>query len=87
MMNLVVREPGTPPLVLVRCEDCKELVARYELRGYYHHGKGMQDWLRTMPIATESTVDLQDRFARVREEAPRELERALHALEAKGKEV
>ncbi len=86
-MNLVVREPGNPPVVLARCDQCKELVARYELRGYYHHGKGIQDWLRTMPIATESTLDLQDRFARVRQEAPRELERAVSLLEERGKEV
>ena len=39
MRNILVREAGKATSVYVRCGNCGELVARYKLRDYYHHGR------------------------------------------------
>lgn len=87
LRNLVVREPGEPQVVLVACAQCEQLVARYELRGYYHHGKGIEAWLPHVAVSTESSIDLADAFAQLRERAPEELAEALAALAAQGKRL
>jgi hypothetical protein len=46
LRNIIVRETGQRTLVYARCSKCLELVARYELHAYYHHGKGLQSYLR-----------------------------------------
>ena len=70
LSNLLVREPGQSQTVYVRCAECGELVARYRLREYYHHGKGIESWLRSRdPAASESGRDVHGEFERVQQDA------------------
>jgi hypothetical protein len=46
MRNILVRIPGEPQKVYVQCIDCREFVALYTLSDYYHHGKGIESYLR-----------------------------------------
>ena len=43
--NILVRETGLPMTIYVRCTQCGELVARYKLSEYYHHGMGVESYL------------------------------------------
>ena len=85
--NLLVRKPGKSQIVLVVCASCRELVARYELSSYYHHGKGIDSWLRSFDPITESARDLGEAFESARETAVSEFDEALAVLEAEGKGV
>ncbi len=85
--NLLVRTPGKHQLVLVVCSACELLVARYELASYYHHGKGIESWLRSFDPTTESGSALQATFDRVSRDAVEEFERALAVLRSQGKEL
>lgn len=87
MRNIVMRQAGKSALVLVRCGSCEQLVARYELKGYYHHGKGFEAWLRNVAVSTESSLDLKDAFANLGQSAEQELESAVAELAAKGKKL
>lgn len=65
--NLLVRESGEPQTVYVKCVSCGELVARYRLREYFHHGKGIESWLRSQgSAAPESGRDFLGEFERVK---------------------
>lgn len=44
--NIIVRGDDGQQVIFVRCAKCKDLVARYELKDYYHHGKGIESYLR-----------------------------------------
>ncbi|MBF0169983.1 MAG: hypothetical protein HQK87_02665, partial [Nitrospinae bacterium] len=48
MRITLVREAGETDKVFVKCADCGGFVARYTIaqRGYYHHGKGFESYLR-----------------------------------------
>ncbi|MEM7136162.1 MAG: hypothetical protein AAF500_06265 [Myxococcota bacterium] len=83
--NLLVRQPGKDQVVLVVCAECHDLVARYELSSYYHHGKGFESWLRQVRNATESALDLSEAFEKTRDNALNELAEALAKLETEGK--
>lgn len=85
MNNLVVRAEGERQLVLVRCAECHELVARYELSNYYHHGKSFESWLRHVALDIESVIDLRDTYHSIQSRAQDELARAMADLESKGK--
>lgn len=87
MMNIIVRAIGKRQVILVRCQGCGDLVARYELAGYYHHKKGIESYLRNVAVAAESAIDLQDAFVRLKERSPLELVEALKVLEASESEV
>jgi len=80
--NLILREPGKSHVVIAVCARCEQLVARYELKSYYHHGKGFEAWLRHVAVSTESSLDLQDAFATLRDTALDELQRARAQVEA-----
>ena len=60
MRNIIVRETGHRTLMM-RCSKCLELVARYELNAYYHHGKGLESYLRAQ--GTNSTGSGREWFA------------------------
>ncbi len=45
--NILVRQGHQKPVIYVRCAQCGELVARYRLSEYYHHGKGVESFLRS----------------------------------------
>jgi hypothetical protein len=88
MCNLLVREPGQSQMVYVRCADCGELVARYRLREYYHHGKGIESWLHSQDsAASESGRDFLGEFERVKQEAVDGFQAVTEFLDAQVTEV
>ena len=79
---------GHPTTAYVRCASCGELVARYGLRSYYHHGKGFESWLRRFRgLARESGRNLMAEFERVKQQAVEEYKDVLEELERQGKNV
>jgi RNase P subunit RPR2 len=78
--NIVVREPGHRPTVFVRCAECASLVARYGLADYYHHGKGLESYLRSVQGAAESGRRMLEEFEATQHEAVEGFARALDYL-------
>jgi hypothetical protein len=86
MRVILVREPGELQTVYVRCHDCTELVARYRLTDYYHHGKGIDSFLRSQgETDIESGRRVLREFEQAREEAVTGYEAVLRQLEEEGK--
>ena len=86
--NILVRESGSPTTVYARCGGCGELVARYRLSEYYHHGKGLDSFIRSLgPMCTESGRDVLAQFNHVREEATDGYRAAMDILNEQGKAV
>ena len=74
--------------MFVRCTQCGELVARYVLRAYYHHGKGPESFYRSVGSdASDSGRASLINFRRAKEEALSGYTAALEALREEGKEV
>jgi hypothetical protein len=48
LKNILYRKRGKGDKVYVQCQSCGEFVASYTIapRGYYHHGKGYESFLR-----------------------------------------
>ena len=85
--NLLVREVGEPQTVYVRCAACGELVARYQLSDYYHHGGGVESYLRThVGQVFASARQIAETLAQVQQNAFAGYERALEALRTLKKE-
>jgi uncharacterized C2H2 Zn-finger protein len=85
--NVIVRD-GQDQVIFVRCGKCKELVARYLLKDYYHHGKGIESYLRAHGIAGgDSARAWMDAFKKSQQQAVTDYEDALKALEAAHKEI
>ena len=84
--NLIVRKPGQPQVIMVRCTRCKALVAQYELESYYHHGKGFESWLASFRGQHESGRRLLEDFRKVQESAAKLYREVLDKLKAEGKE-
>lgn len=81
LRNILVREVGRPQVVFVRCAQCGELVARYELSAYYHHGKDLESYLRSQGAASaESGRRMLDEFKRAQTEATEGYETVLTKL-------
>lgn len=79
--NMLVREPGRAQMVYVRCAGCGALVARYRLSDYYHHGKGIESFLKSAGSSMEeSGRDALADFSRVRDEAVEGFEQAKRLL-------
>ncbi|MHC4142517.1 MAG: hypothetical protein ACYSUF_11785 [Planctomycetota bacterium] len=88
LRNILVRETGRREVVYVRCLGCTRLVARYELSGYYHHGKGVESWLRSRGTASvESGRDTAAEFEEDQKAAVDGYEQVLAKLEEMGKPV
>ena len=88
VINLLVRKEGQPTAVYVRCRDCGDLVARYELREYYHHGKGLESYLRAKGGAQAgSGREWLSEFQRVQTEALVGYQEALEELRKDGKSL
>lgn len=86
--NILAREPNRPTAVYVRCQQCGELVARYELSNYYHHGKGIESYLRVHGVgAADSGRQWLKEFNRVQEEALTGFQDVLAELAKHQKEV
>lgn len=88
LRNILVREVGAPMTVYVRCLGCKELVARYRLSEYYHHGKGVDSFLQSLGSgAGESGRDYLGEFSRIQDESMEGYEEVLRRLTEQGKDV
>lgn len=87
LYNDILRQPGKRQVVLVSCYNCGQLVARYELSGYYHHEEGFSEWLRTTSVATESTIDLRETFDSLKKSAIEEYDLVRELLEKQNKEI
>ena len=86
--NILVREADQPTIVYVRCGKCAELVARYELNDYYHHGKGIESYLRAHGVvAADSGRQWLAEFKRAQQNAQTGYEEALRLLADEQKEV
>ena len=83
--NLLVRKGGEEDKVYVQCAQCASLVARYIIahRGYYHHGKGFESYLRGLNRGGEvmSPKDLREAFEKVEEYCVQEFENIISQLE------
>ena len=83
--NLLARKDGEEDKVYVQCTQCKALVARYIIghRGYYHHGKGFESYLRGLNRGGEviSPKDLREAFQKVEEYCLDEFEKITSQLE------
>jgi len=85
--NIIVRD-GTDQVIYVRCANCKELVARYQLNDYYHHGKGIESYLRAHGASGgDSGRAWLDAFKKSQKKAITGYEEALHELESAHKTV
>ena len=86
--NILVRDEKNRTLVFVRCSQCKELVARYELDGYYHHGKSADAFTRVQPIEEpESARSYLRTFEDTKSDALDGYETALETLRQADKDV
>lgn len=86
MQNLLRHGERHPLTIYVRCGQCGALVARYKLKGYYHHGKGFGSWLqRYQGISRESGRDLMGEFKEAQSSAVEEFAEVVEQLEEMGK--
>ncbi len=86
--NLLVRQVDEQTVVFVRCAKCGELVARYKLIEYYHHGKDVESFLRSRgAVAVESGRRMLQEFERVKSESIEGYEEALEYLREHDKNV
>ena len=86
--NIIARAAGRPMAIFVRCVECEELVAVYEVSRYYHHGKGADSFLRSLgPEAAESGRNVLQSFERAKRDALEWYPKVLAALEEQGKEL
>ena len=84
--NIIAREPGEPTVIFVSCAKCEELVARYVLDGYYHHGKGIESYLRSVRGSFESGRRMLEAFEATARDAQAGFRRVVAALAAEKKE-
>lgn len=88
MKNILTRENKLPTVVYLRCADCGELVARYELSDYYHHGKGIESFLRSRTVdMAESGRHLLELFEEAERRATEGYAEAVAELERQGKKI
>ena len=86
--NIIVRDTGKPTVVYVRCAACGELVASYELQRYYHHGKGIESYLRGHGVgAADSGRAWLAEFNNVQADALAGFQAALQKLAEEQKQV
>ena len=86
--NILVREPNKPTTVYVRCCKCGQLVARYILSDYYHHGKGVESFLKSQgSSAAESGRDILGEFKSIEKQSLTGYLDALKYLESRDKPV
>ena len=83
--NIVVREPGRRPAVYARCAECEQLVAVYGLESYYHHGKGLDSYLRSVHGTLESGRRVLAEFEAAQKEAVEGFASAMGVLQQQGK--
>ena len=85
--NIIVRD-GSDQAIFVRCAKCKELVARYQLKDYYHHGKGIESYLRAHGMGDgDSAREWMDLFNKSQEQAVVGYDEAIKVLESTNREI
>ncbi|MHC4898351.1 MAG: hypothetical protein ACYTGW_14710 [Planctomycetota bacterium] len=86
--NILVREANLPTVIYVRCASCGDLVARYELSDYYHHGRGIESFLRSkMATVEESGRHMLEMFEESKRKAIEGYKAVLDELARKGKKL
>ena len=86
--SILTREGKLPTVVYLRCAQCGKLVARYELSDYYHHGRGIDSFLRSRTVdMAESGRHLLELFEDAERRAVEGYANALAELERQGKEL
>lgn len=84
LKNILYRQPGKADMVYVQCHDCGSFVASYAIapRGYYHHGKGYESFLRGMSRSGEfmSGARIKRLFKEHKEREVQTFERVLELL-------
>jgi len=58
----LIDRPGSRTHAVVQCVHCGQLVARYGLDSYYHHGKGYESWLKRQGINAWSPKEMHAAF-------------------------
>lgn len=85
--NIIARAPGSSDKVYVKCANCSDLIARYTIapRGYYHHGKGFESYLRGINRGGhyDSSEEIICAFEAERKNCLEEFERLSEIVEAK----
>jgi len=88
MRNILVRNPGEPQRVYVRCIECREFVALYTLSDYYHHEKGVESYLRSHgSSAADSGRLLLADFKKVQESSVEGFEKVIEQLNKEEKDT
>ena len=86
--NILVREANLPTVIFVRCSHCGNLVARYELSDYYHHGKDVESFLRSrLGTVEESGRHMLELFEEARKKATEGYKKALDELARRKKDI
>jgi hypothetical protein len=86
--NILSRKSDRPTIVYVQCAKCFELVAYYELSHYYHHGKGIESYLKAQGVgAADSGRRWLDDFQQIQEVATTGYAEALEQLDQQQKDV
>ncbi len=86
--NILARDANLPTVIYVRCANCGNLVARYELSEYYHHGKGIESFLRgRMATEEESGRHILELFEAAKNKAVEGYQKVLEELEHRGKKA
>lgn len=86
--DIIVRAPGKPMVIYVRCAQCGDLVASYELNRYYHHGKGIESYLRAHGAeAADSGRAWLAEFKKLQQDAIDGFNAALQKLCSENKEI
>ena len=81
--NIVVNKGDQPQHVYVRCEQCGELIAYYELRGYHDQGMDLESYLKVSGNASgDSAREWLAEFRRRKEEVISGYQSALADLES-----
>lgn len=84
LKNILVREREHPQQVYVQCASCGAFVARYVLSDYYHHGKGIESYLRTHGLNVhESGREWKWQFEEAQKESTDGFDRAMEQVELK----
>ena len=88
LRNIIVRDQNQPMTIYCRCAHCGKLVARYQLSNYYHHGKGLESYLRSQGVnAADSARRWLREFQGVQQQSEQGYEAALQVLRDAGKRV
>jgi len=84
MQNVLVEE-GTDLLVYVRCAECHAFIARYQVNRCYHHGKGLDSYLKSLPsFDLSSGYAILEELAALRADAVSGYQMVTKAIESNG---